>query len=76
MTKFIRKIDNLGRIVIPAEYRHRLGLEDFAEVCITEQDGKIIIENLNPGCKICGKEAVFHNEMKICDDCIRIIKEI
>ena len=42
MTQFVRKLDNMGRIVLPAEYRKKTGIDDLAEVRITEKDGKII----------------------------------
>lgn len=76
MTKFIRKIDVLGRIVLPAEYRKKTGMDDLAEVQITEKDGKIIIEKLAPNCKICGTEQNLNKEMEICEDCIAKIKAL
>ncbi len=76
MTQFVRKLDHMGRIVIPSEYRKKTGIDDLAEVRITEQNGKIIIERLTPGCKICGAEEKLNNEMGICENCIAKIKEL
>ena len=70
MTQFVRKLDHMGRIVLPAEYRKKTGIDDLAEVRITEKDGKIIIEKLTPGCKLCGAEVNVHKELEICEDCI------
>ena len=66
----------MGRIVLPAEYRKKTGIDDLAEVRITEKDGKIIIEKLSPCCKICGAEGVFNNDMEVCDECIAKIKSL
>ncbi len=76
MTQFVRKLDNMGRIVLPAEYRKKTGIDDFAEVRITEKDGKIIIEKLAPCCKICGAEKNLNKEMEICEECIAKIKSL
>lgn len=76
MTQFVRKLDHMGRIVLPAEYRKKTGIDDLAEVRITEKDGKIIIEKLTPGCKICGSEENINKEMGVCEDCIAKIKSL
>ena len=76
MTQFVRKLDHMGRIVLPAEYRKRTGIDDLAEVRITEKDGKIIIEKLTPECKICGAEENINREMGICENCIAKIKSL
>ena len=76
MTQFVRKVDNMGRIVLPAEYRKKTGIGDLAEVRITEKDGKIIIEKLAPCCKMCGGETNLNKEMEICEECIAKIKAL
>ncbi len=76
VTQFVRKIDNMGRIVLPAEYRKKTGMTDLSEVKITEFDGKIIIEKLNPKCKICGSEENVNAEMSVCEECIAKIKKL
>lgn len=76
MTQFVRRIDNMGRIVLPAEYRKKTGINDLEEVRITEKDGKIIIEKLAPSCKICGAKENLNKKMEICEDCIEKIKAL
>lgn len=39
----IRKIDNLGRIVIPAEIRKQLEIDDNTNLKIEVEDNKIVI---------------------------------
>lgn len=76
MTQFVRKIDHMGRIVLPAEYRKRTGIDDLAEVRITEQNGKIVVEKLSPSCRICGANVECNNEMEVCEECISKIKAL
>ena len=76
MTQFVRRLDHMGRLVVPAEYRKRIGIDVLDEVRITEKDGKIIIEKLTPGCKICGSEEGVNTEMGVCEECIAKIKSL
>ncbi len=76
MTQFVRKLDHMGRIVLPAEYRKKTGIEDLAEVRITEENGRIIIEKLTPACKICGTEENINSKIGICQDCIEKVKSL
>lgn len=39
----VKEIDNLGRIVIPKEFRARFGLEDYVEIVATESG--VLIRN-------------------------------
>lgn len=40
-----KRIDNLGRIVIPAEYRNAIGVNDNGDINIELVEDKIIITN-------------------------------
>lgn len=42
---FLRKIDELGRVVIPIEIREALGINEADTLKIYKEDGKIVIEN-------------------------------
>ncbi len=76
MTQFVRKMDKMNRIVIPAEYRKSIGIHEMTEVKITEIDGKIVIEKLTPVCKICGSTENVNSKMAVCKDCIEKIKAL
>lgn len=43
-----RKVDNLGRIVIPKEMRDRIGLDEGIPVTIVGNEVEIIIRNTKP----------------------------
>ena len=53
-TGVVRKLDNLGRIVIPIELRRTMdiGLKDTLEISV--EDDKIILKKYQPGCIFCG----------------------
>ncbi len=76
MTQFVRRVDKMSRIVIPAEYRKSTGICEMTEVRITTVDGKIIIEKLAPVCKICGAAENVNEEMAVCKNCIEKIKSL
>ncbi len=76
MTEYVRKIDKLGRIVIPMEYRKKAGLEIDDEASITEENGRIIIERKTPSCKICGSEENLNKDFSLCQQCIDKIKNL
>lgn len=76
MTQFVRRLDNMSRLVIPAEYRKKAGITELTEVRITEENGRIIIEKLSPSCKICGATENLNNELCVCEKCIEKIKSL
>ena len=54
-TGIVRKIDGLGRIVIPTELRKRMGLDEGIPMEIFVEEGRIIFEKYEPGCIFCGE---------------------
>lgn len=44
---FTRKIDNLGRIVIPREYRKILNIKDYDLINITLNNNKLVLKKQN-----------------------------
>jgi len=49
-----RRIDHLGRIVIPAELRRLLGINDGDYIQFSAEDGRVVIEKLEERCTFCG----------------------
>ena len=80
-TGIVRKVDKLGRIVIPMEYRRFLDVvndEDAFEIFV--EDDKIILKKYQRGCMFCGeiKSSVTLGDKIVCTDCIEklnIMKE-
>ncbi len=53
-TGIVRKIDDLGRIVIPAETRRLFNIEDGDELAIAVDEDAIVIRKLAATCVFCG----------------------
>ena len=70
-----REIDRLGRVVIPIEFRKKLGIAFNSKVLISLSNGEIIITAQKSHCALRGKEidANYH-ELQLCDKCINKIK--
>jgi len=52
-----RKVDELGRIVLPMELRKRYQMGPDTAVNIgVNSSGQIVLQRSNPYCRICGKE--------------------
>ena len=71
-TGIVRKIDGLGRIVIPKELRKRMGLDEGTSMEIFVEEGRIIFEKYEAGCIFCGEmEDTFEFEGKVvCKNCL------
>ena len=69
-----RKIDKLGRIVLPMDFRKALGLEGEAEVIIGVHGDAITVKGAQATCRICGCAQNISANLKICTDCITKIK--
>ncbi len=71
-TGIIRKIDSMGRIVLPAELRKTMDINkaDYMEVYV--EGNNIIFEKSLETCVFCGSEHhIVHYQGKgICQDCI------
>ena len=53
-TAMVRKIDDLGRIVIPAETRRLFKIREGDELAISVDGDSILIRKLDATCVFCG----------------------
>ena len=53
-TAMVRKIDDLGRIVVPAETRRLFNIREGDELAISVDGDSIIIRKLDATCVFCG----------------------
>ena len=70
-TGIVRKVDELGRIVIPMELRRTLGIEEKDALEIFVDEGKIILNKYQPACVFCGNandNKLFHGK-NVCREC-------
>ena len=76
---YTRNIDNLGRLVIPKNFREKLGIvANKTSLKISLDGDKIVISVLAPSCFICGEtENIINLKNKyVCENCLEKLNEI
>jgi transcriptional pleiotropic regulator of transition state genes len=70
-TGVVRKVDELGRIVIPIELRRTLGVDIKDPLEIFTDESTIILKKYEPGCIFCGNLSgvIAYKGKNICDEC-------
>ena len=76
-TGIVRKVDELGRIVIPIELRRNLDIEIKDSLEIFVENESIILKKYAPACIFCGqaKNISSFKGKNICPSCIAEIKK-
>ncbi len=71
-TGIVRKVDSLGRIVLPIELRRVLGIEIKDPIEIFVDEGSIILKKYQPACMFCDNadDIVSFKDKKICKTCL------
>lgn len=71
-TGIVRKVDELGRIVLPIELRRTLGIEIKDPLEIFVDGESIMLKPYKPACILCGENdnLVEYKGKKICKKCI------
>lgn len=72
-TGIIRKVDELGRIVLPIELRRTLDIAERDELEIYVENETIILRKYEPHCIFCASSQglVSFRGKNICPDCLR-----
>ena len=72
-TGIIRKVDDLGRIVLPIELRRMLDIEERDELEIYMENERIILQRYEPSCIFCGssRDLISYRGRNVCQECIR-----
>ncbi len=70
-TGVVRKLDNLGRIVVPIELRKTLNISVKDSIEIFTEGDQIILRKYVPGCIFCGESnnLCTFNGKQICESC-------
>ena len=69
----VRKVDELGRIVLPMEIRRIMGISERDALVISLNENEIVIRKYEPICLFCGNNRNLREfrGKTICTDCIR-----
>ena len=75
-TGVVRKIDELGRIVLPIEIRKTLDIQQKDALEIFIDTDKIVLQKYQPACIFCGQadDIVYFNGKRVCSACIEKMK--
>lgn len=76
-TGVVRRVDELGRIVLPIEIRKTLDIQQKDAIEIFTDEDRIILQKYQPACLFCGKmeDVVYFNGKRVCAACIARLKE-
>lgn len=77
-TGIVRKVDDLGRIVLPIELRRTLDIAERDPLEIFVEEDTVILRRYNPACVFCGESKGITNYKgkNVCPDCIRKLREL
>ena len=76
-TGIIRKVDDLGRIVLPIELRRTLDIAERDELEIFMEDDRIVLKKYEPACVFCSSEQglISYRGKNICQEFAKKISE-
>ena len=71
-TGIVRKVDELGRVVIPIELRRTLDIEEKDSLEIYVDSDRIILRKYEPACIFCGSadDVANFKGKNICKSCL------
>ena len=71
-TGIVRKIDELGRIVLPIEIRNTMDIASRDPIEIFVDDDKIVLKKYEPSCVFCGNadDVEYYKGKLVCRNCI------
>ena len=77
-TGIVRKVDELGRVVIPIEIRNKFNIAEKDPIVIYVDGSSIVLKKYEPNCIFCGntKNLVEYKGKLICDKCSNKISEL
>ena len=75
-TGVVRKVDELGRIVLPIELRKMMDINVKDAVEIFTDGDSIVLKKYQPACVFCGVagDVVYFNGKRVCRNCIESLK--
>ena len=76
-TGIVRKVDELGRIVLPIELRRTLDIEEKDSLEIYMDGPSIVLKKFQPACIFCGnaKNVIHFKGRNLCEDCLHELSQ-
>lgn len=74
-TGIVRKVDELGRIVLPIELRRTLDINEKDSLEIYVEGSSIILKKYEPACIFCGsaQDVISFKNRNVCRDCAKAL---
>lgn len=71
-TGIVRKMDDLGRIVLPMEIRNTFDINPKDPLEIFVDEDCIVLRKYEPACVFCGetRDNITYGEKRVCKSCI------
>jgi len=75
-TGTVKKIDELGRIVLPKDIRTPMGIEAGDALEIFTDGDRIVLRKFQSACIFCGEaeDVIYFHDKRICSACVSYIK--
>lgn len=72
-TGIVRKVDELGRIVLPIELRRTLDINEKDSLEIFVDGSTVVLKKYEPACIFCNnaKKIITYKGRNICSNCIK-----
>lgn len=76
-TGIVRKVDELGRIVLPIELRRTLDIAERDPLEIYVDGSSIVLKKYTPACIFCGssKDVTPFKDKNVCAACLEDLKK-
>ena len=77
-TGIVRKVDELGRIVLPIEMRRTLDIGEKDALELYVEGSSVILKKYKPSCVFCDatKDITVFKGKNICPKCLKELKEL
>ena len=77
-TGIVRKVDELGRIVLPIEMRRTLDIAEKDALEIYVEGSSVILKKYKPSCIFCDstKDITLFKGKNVCPQCLKELKEL
>ena len=71
-TGIVRKVDELGRVVLPKELRDTMDINEKDPLEIFTEENTIVLKKYEPACIFCGnaKDVENYKGKNVCQDCL------
>jgi len=77
-TGIVRRVDELGRVVLPIELRNKFGITEKDPLEIYVDGLSIVLKKVQDSCVFCGKgkQLKEYKDKMVCEQCLEEMKKV